>query len=211
MAGLLSFVLLAANLASAAADSSGQVESLAAAAVTGETALHCELGGKTYRLEPWGANSIRVRVGADPAHELPQQALLPQPPKPVSRVVTDAAACSVLSGNLRAAVSSATGKLSFVDSSTGETLLEEASHSVCSGGAACLTKMAGVLKEVAPPGSITFKSSSTQRIYGLGEHRTGKLDNHGLSLDFQDAGVYDHHHAGDIILPWYMSIDGPDG
>ena len=171
-------------------------------------AVHCQLddgggdGGVTYRIEPWGENSLRVRIGSDPSAELPQQALLPQPPKPVSRIVTDGV-CGVTSGNLKATVLN--GKIQFVEVSTGVLLLAETAHSVCSGGAACQAKMPGVAASVPPAGSITFASSPAERIFGLGEHRTGKLDNHGLSLDFMDAGVYDHHHAGDIILPVYFS------
>jgi alpha-glucosidase (family GH31 glycosyl hydrolase) len=168
-------------------------------------ALHCRLDGAaaTYRIEPWGENSLRVRVGADPAVELPQQALLPQPSKPASRVVTNGPDCSVTNGNLKASMVG--GKIHFIEASTGELLLAETSHSVCSGGTACHSKMPGVAASVPPAGSIAFASSTSERLYGLGEHRTGKLDNHGLSLDFMDAGVYDHHQAGDIIMPFYLS------
>jgi alpha-D-xyloside xylohydrolase len=174
----------------------------AAARTGGVTALHCEQDAATYRIEPWGANSIRVRVGADPIFELPQQALLPSPPKPIGRTVSEGAECAATSGNLKAELLG--GRLRFTDVSTGKLLLSENAHSVCA-GSACESKMAGVKASVAPTGSISFASSADERLFGLGEHRTGRLDNHGLSLDFMDAGVYDHHHAGDIILPWYLS------
>ena len=169
------------------------------------SAVHCahvrEGRGTTYRIEPWGANSVRVRVGDDPTIELPQQALLPQPLKPVARAATESS-CVVTNGNLKASVVG--GKLQFVESSTGKLLLTERAHTVCSGGA-CSSKMPGVAASVPPRGGITFLSSPGERLYGLGEHRTGRLNNHGLSLDFEDAGVYDHHHAGDIVLPFYLS------
>ena len=176
---------------------------LAAAAA----AEHCQLGDAVYRIEPWGDNSVRVRIGADPTFELPQQALLPRPSKPAApRAVADGSvtgSCAVTSGNIKAAVVG--GRLQILEASTGTVLLAEKAHSVCAGGAQCATKMAGVAASVAPAGSISFTSSPTERLYGLGEHRTGKLDNHGIFLDFMDAGVYDHHHAGDIVLPFYLS------
>jgi alpha-D-xyloside xylohydrolase len=185
----------------------------AAAAVVSATdpevtsgAVHCQLGGGsvTYRMEPWGANSIRVRVGADPTIELPQQPLLAQPPKPVAHTAKDSASCNMTNGNIK--VSLVGGKLHFVESSTGKLLLAETAHTVCSaGGAPCSKKTPGLAASIPPPGGITFASSPDERLYGLGEHRTGRLDNHGLSLDFEDAGVYDHHHAGDIVLPFYLS------
>ena len=151
----------------------------AAAGVDGmvDGALHCQLGagaGPTVRLEEWGANSMRVRIGADPTFELPQQALLPQPPKPVARVATDEASCVMVSGNLKAAVVG--GKLQFVDASTNQLLLAETARSVCGGGPHCAATMPGVAGSVPPAGGITFASSAQERLYGLGEHRTGRLD-----------------------------------
>ena len=156
-------------------------------------AVHCDLGGTAYRLEAWGDDSVRVRVGAAPAAEGKQQALLPQTPKP-ARTVTAAPMCSVTSGNLVAALKD--GKLVFTDAK-GSPLLQEIGREVCSGAACDAT--------LPPPASISFASSPDERLYGLGEHLTGSLDNHGQLFDFMDAGVYDHHHGSDIVLPFYLS------
>ena len=130
-----------------------------------DTALHCELGAATYRIEPWGANSVRVRVGADPTVELPQQALLPGSPKPIGRTVSAGAAeCSTTNGNLKTELVG--GKLQFTDVSTGKLLLSETAHSVCAGGSACESRMAGVKASVAPAGSISFASTADERLFG---------------------------------------------
>ena len=146
-------------------------------------ALHCTTTGGAYRIEPWGDNSIRVRMGTDPTLDPKQPALLPL--KPRETVHNSAGAeCAVSSGNLDARLVS--GKLVFTQVSSGATLLRELEHSVC---AQCSSDRTGWM---------TFASSKDERIYGLGEHRTGRLDNHGISLDFMDAGVYDHHQGSDV-------------
>jgi alpha-D-xyloside xylohydrolase len=87
------------------------------------------------------------------------------------------------------------GVLVFTSVATNTVLLKEIQHSFCT---TCGPLGTG-------NGSITFASQPDERIYGLGEHRTGKLDNHGIDLNFMDAGVYDHHQGSDIIMPFYLS------
>eukprot|EP01047_Picozoa_sp_COSAG01_P009333 COSAG01_NODE_381_length_17848_cov_10.220338_21_plen_483_part_00 len=184
----------------------------AARPIPAASPVHCRSGLSAaihYRIEAWGRNSLRVRIGADPTMELPQQALLPRW-NGSSSVATavESADCAVANGNIQARLGP-DGRLHVIESSTGALLLAERNHSVCAGGAQCAVRTPGVAARIPPPGSITFASSAGERIYGLGEHRTGRLDNHGLSLNFQDAGVYDHHHAGDIVLPFYVSHTPP--
>merc|ERR1712166_96557 len=140
--------------------------------------------GLHVRFDAWGTNSIRVRIGANPSHENLQQALLPQSQSPTS-IVQDS--CVTTSGNLRAE-QAAGGAVRLVRVSDGALLVSELSRFSGNGSR-----------------SIVFASTEDERLFGLGEHRTGKLNNKGIQLDFMDAGVYDHHQGSDIVLPFYLS------
>jgi len=78
----------------------------AAAEPQPQQAVQCKLPGEEHtplRIEAWGPNSVRVRIGADPSIEQKQQALLPRPPKLGAdvRVATSAASCHLVSGNIK--------------------------------------------------------------------------------------------------------------
>ena len=168
--------------------------SVAPSAVAAPHAAHCARGDATFRLEPWGVNSIRVRFGTDPTVEMKQQALLPQTAGKVATSASPPVCDPVTSGDLRAEIDPGSGKLVFTRVASGERVLEELELSACAAGSC--------------EGWATFKSTGSERLYGLGEHRTGRLDNHGISIDFMDAGVYDHHQGSDIVLPFYLSNRG---
>ena len=117
-------------------------------------AVQCNLNSQ-YRLEAWGDNSIRVRIGPDSSLEKKQQALLPMPAKSTTTVTTSSA-CTVTSGNLK--VELREGKLAFTSVSDGKLLVEEFGHEMCP---TCGPFNKG-------NGSMSFISSDEERTHGLG-------------------------------------------
>jgi hypothetical protein len=43
--------------------------------------------------------------------------------------------------------------------------------------------------------SMSFHAPSSERVFGLGQHRTGRLDNRGQLFNFTESGVYDIHQV----------------
>ena len=47
-----------------------------------------------------------------------------------------------------------------------------------------------------------------EEIYGLGEHRTGRVNQMPFFKDFAESQVYGKSHGADAMIPWYMSSMG---
>ena len=43
--------------------------------------------------------------------------------------------------------------------------------------------------------SMSFHAPRSERVFGLGQHRTGRLDSRGQLLNFTESGVYDIHQV----------------
>ena len=137
--------------------------------------------GQDVKIEQWGENAVRVRVvpsGGEFRDDL-VSALLPREGSAECAAVSlaDAAPQTVTAGNLRASVG-ADGKLSFTRVSDGTLLLAEKSPRWL-GAAVSTPPVAGGWLGL----NMTFTSSPGERYYGLGQHKTGQLDNAGLSFD----------------------------
>ena len=105
-----------------------------------------------------------------------------------------AAPQSVTSGNIKASVG-ADGLLTFSRISDSKVLLAEKT-----------LRWLGPAESVPPlPGflgfNITFKPSPGERFYGLGQHKTGQLDNAGLSFDLSPRNT-------EILIPVVHSSEG---
>lgn len=55
---------------------------------------------------------------------------------------------------------------------------------------------------------IQFEANAKEQVYGLGEHRTGKLQNKPIWLEFQRSQVYTYSHGADVTIPFYTSSLG---
>jgi alpha-D-xyloside xylohydrolase len=55
---------------------------------------------------------------------------------------------------------------------------------------------------------IRFAANQGERFYGLGEHRTGKLQNKPIFINFQHSQIYTYSGGGDISIPFYTSSLG---
>lgn len=155
------------------------------------------LSAPVVQLDVWGADSVRVRI-APPGGAIvdpPFGALLV--PHPAQSAHPESSPLSVSSGNLVVTADPNTG---FINASR------------VNDGALLFTTAAIAFGAPAPgsrPGSVSASivllpsaSTGTNKIYGLGEHRTGTLDMTGYAKLLDQ--YYGESHGADIMLPFYM-------
>ena len=53
--------------------------------------------------------------------------------------------------------------------------------------------------------SLSLQLPGSNRLYGMGEHRTGVLDASGFSARLEDSQYYDKSRGADILLPYYAA------
>ena len=149
-------------------------------------------------LTPWGANSLRVQVMApgNPVSDPPIMALLEQDPPsaPIS-------ATSATNGNLRVDVDPATGLLTATRVSDSAVLLQQTALTFAA--PTVPNTRAGSASLLA-----TFAGHAGEKVYGLGEHRTGTVDQMPFQKRFADSEDYGKSHGGDVSIPFYSSSLG---
>ena len=143
-----------------------------------DQALVWNLGHQTVRIEPWGSDSLRVRASenAEILDDLPQ-ALLP-PRSTTVNIKTDAERGLIHNGAIAAEVMLDKNTIRFFNPSNGfEYLAEDTRHHWPP--ARNFRHAGGDHFEV----EVRFKAYEDERIYGLGHHQHGYLDQKGCVID----------------------------
>ncbi len=154
------------------------------------------------KIDAYGANSVRVRVApaGGAITEPPLQALAGAPPPPRTPATGDGV-LTLTNGNLRVQLDPATALLTATRLSDGAVLLRQ-------------TALAFGAPDVpgTRPGSVratvTFAGTPGEKVYGLGEHRTGRLQQLPYAKRFADSQDYQQSHGSDVSIPWYASSLG---
>ena len=165
----------------------------AACAVHGCLVVHDPAAQQSLRIEAHGTNALRVRaVPAGAAFRDDLVSAFVAAPSPAPSCVTmslgggGAVGFNFTSGNLRAEVGAADGLLSFWRVSDGAQLLAEQSVRAL---------RPAVTRPPLPSFyslQLAFEPTEGERIYGLGQHKTGQLDNKGvgsLGLDPRNTEI----------------------
>lgn len=161
------------------------------------TSLFWEGKHEIVRIEPWGRDSLRVRSTLDATiHEASVSALLPPEPAQ-ARITIDEHGAALVNGALTALVSPG-GRIRFVNSGDGRELLAEIEqrHS---------TRIPARLF-AGQPGSLyhleaTFQAYEDERLYGLGQHQHGRLDQKGSVIDLIQRNT-------EVSIPFLFSSRG---
>ncbi|MGQ9682489.1 MAG: glycoside hydrolase family 31 protein [Anaerolineae bacterium] len=154
---------------------------------------------ETLRIEPWGTDGLRVRARVHGEILDEPHALLPldTPPGEIS-LAEDGAA--VRNGRIEARVSGA-GRVCFHHTSTGEPLLEEvwwkADQPPLWPLARSFHAVGGDLFRVEQ----RFQAYAGERLYGLGQHRHGYLDQKGCVVDLYPRNA-------EVPIPFLLSSRG---
>jgi alpha-D-xyloside xylohydrolase len=154
------------------------------------------------QLDAFGDDSIRVRV-APPGGaitEPPLQALMEAPP-PLRTAVAGDGLLQLSNGNLRVVLDPATALLTATRASDGAVLLRQTALTF-SAPAVAVSRLGSVAATVA------FAGTPGEKVYGLGEHRTGTVQQLPYSKVFAESQDYSKSHGGDVSIPWYVSSLG---
>jgi alpha-D-xyloside xylohydrolase len=158
-------------------------------------ALEWRGGHETVRVEPWGCNSLRVRgtVWQDIRDDLPS-ALLP-PASAQADVEMSAGLARLTNGSIRAEISDA-GRLLFLRALDDRELLAEVVPHF-SAPAARRYSPAGGLHHF----EVLFQAIKDERLYGLGQHQHGLLNQKGAVVDLVQRNT-------EVSIPFLVSSLG---
>ena len=170
-------------------------------------ALLWEMNHETLRIEPWGCDSLRVRgtMGSDIREDLPG-ALLPAAPRPAEieigperAIIRNGAIAAEIHwpGRRRATEYMATARIRFFNPATGHEYLAEESPQF---------RWPPVRHYRGLPGGHYhlenwFRAYEGERIYGLGQHQHGLLDQKGCVINLIQLNT-------EVSIPFLLSSRG---
>jgi alpha-D-xyloside xylohydrolase len=161
-------------------------------------ALVWQMGHERLRIEPWGHDSLRLRAtpGAEIRDDLPG-ALLPGQPDP-NRTDIDIGQddAAIHNGALTARVSPG-GQVRFLKGPSGQELLAEASPHFARTPARHYSALAGDTFRL----EARFQAYDGERLYGLGQHQHGRLDQKGCVIDLVQYNT-------EVTIPFLLSSRG---
>jgi alpha-D-xyloside xylohydrolase len=140
----------------------------------GQTGIEWRRGGEVRRVEAWGPDSVRVRAAPGTIRDDLPSALLPAPP----------AAATVQGGRL------VNGRLTVE-------VTEAGSLRFTADGRELLAEHAGG----DLPREQAFRAYEGERLYGLGQHLHGRLDQKGLTVELAQRNA-------EVSIPFLLSSRG---
>lgn len=161
-----------------------------------ENGLYWRLNGEILKLEAWGPEGARVR--ATNLRELPAipGALLDAPAAPEARVEILDGKGILTNGKLRVEIWQ-DGTLHFYDSRSGKCYLQEPEPIFNRPPARWYRPLGSDLSKL----EVVFRPNPGERIYGLGQHQHGLLDNKGSVIDLEQRNT-------EVSIPFYVSSLG---
>lgn len=141
-----------------------------------------------FQVDAWGNSSLRVRIGPK-IYDTPGALVVPNE----RGILIQTSEASWRNGNLEI-TQDKQGYLTFQRVSDQSVLFKEMN-----------LQITPLSKNNLIQAVMTFSSSADERIYGLGEKQTGKLNNKGLKFSFYDMINYDVSHGGQNGIPFYFS------
>jgi alpha-D-xyloside xylohydrolase len=153
---------------------------------------------QTLWVEPWGADTIRVRATVLPEMPLRDWSLRPANPTTANIVIADdAPSASLVNGGLTAVVNAKSGRVRFFKTGSAEPLVEEIFARTNYPASRTFKSVGGDLSHA----EASFTAFDDERIYGLGQRRHGLLDQKGCVLELT-------HRNSQISIPFLVSSRG---
>ena len=162
---------------------------------TYEWGIECNTGFERMRVEAWGSNSLRVRVGLGRVLEDLPGALLPTAAN-LATVTPSGAGFEVVNGQLTCKVSES-GAVSFTRTVDGEELLAESAIHFDWPGARRFEPVTTGFYRLEQ----RFAAHPDERFYGLGQHQSGRLNQKGLVVELAQRN-------GEVSIPLVVSNRG---
>ncbi|MEJ8306436.1 glycoside hydrolase family 31 protein [Saccharibacillus sacchari] len=166
---------------------------------TQDQALIWEYDHELLRIEPWGANALRIRASKDKLHD-DDWALLPAGTASANAdvaVAEDGRSAWIVNGKIRADVDKS-GRITFTNDK-GEVLMKETekTYQLKSGG-----------RDIVPiPGSrdysvtLRFEANPDEKLYGMGQYQQSLLNLKGCRLELT-------HRNSQTSVPFLLSSAG---
>lgn len=151
---------------------------------------------QTLWVEPWGADSIRVRATMNASMPEADWSLLPPTPAPAEIAPAADGGTRLVNGRITAEMDRH-GRIRFLRTATGEALLEDIPVIPNFPAPREFKARSGDLWH----SEVSFEAEDGERIHGLGQHRHGLLDQKGCVLELVQ-------HNAEINIPWYVSSRG---
>ncbi|WP_199431485.1 glycoside hydrolase family 31 protein [Qaidamihabitans albus] len=168
----------------------------------GGQALEVRVRHEVIRIEPWGEDSLRVRVGRhDVLDEVPGALLAAKPSEVDIEVATEHG--RITNGALTGVVelmptdTGVTSLLRFLRTETGEELLAEEQAHFWWPGARLFQSHGGGYARLEQ----RFRAYPGERLFGLGQHPHGRLDQKGMVIDLLQRN-------GEVSIPFLVSSRG---
>ncbi|GAA2617149.1 glycoside hydrolase family 31 protein [Dactylosporangium fulvum] len=155
-------------------------------------------GQQVTRIQPWGPDAVRVRSALGPLGDGRGPGALADEPAGGSaelHLTTDGGG-TLTNGAIRAVVDRR-GTITFVESATGRELLAEREQWLQSVPPRHLRPDPGGLCRI----TATFQARPDERLYGLGQHQHGLLDQKGCVVDLVQQNT-------EIAVPFLLSSRG---
>jgi alpha-D-xyloside xylohydrolase len=155
-------------------------------------------GSQLVRIEPWGRDALRVRaaLGAAIRDDLPGALLPPMPADTGTEIEIGEARATLRQGAIAAEIA-AGGLIRFLDAGTDDELLAEAPRWLLSPPARSFHRLGGDRVRA----EARFVAYEGERLYGLGQHPHGRLDQKGCTVDLVQRNT-------EIAIPFLLSSRG---
>jgi len=157
-------------------------------------AIVLQRAGETLRVEPWGRNSVRVRVSRGPVDDDGLGALAAIPPAGTGAVERDGARLVV--DDLAVDVDEV-GRLRFSRATDGEELLAEQPIRFLWPAARSFSANGNGYYRIEQQ----FRAYAGEQLFGLGQHQHGRLDQKGIVLDLEQSNA-------EVSIPFLVSSRG---
>jgi len=160
-------------------------------------------GQETLRIEPWGPDAIRVRGRVGPVlGELPGALLEGAPALSEAKVEVSGSTARIVNGRVTVELTTEVedhgqGMLRFTNTATGEELLAEQPIHFWWPGPRLFTPVGNGYYRLEQ----MFRAYDGERLYGLGQHGHGLLDQKGTVLDLAQRN-------GEVTIPFMLSNRG---
>lgn len=166
-----------------------------------DAALECSAEQETLRVEPWGTDSVRVRSALGPVRDDLPGALLGAPRSTGPGIVIEDGSAQLVNGAITVTITEGGAfrqpVLRFTGTATGHELLAEEAPHFWWPGPRLFTPTGNGYHRLEQ----RFRAYNGERVYGLGQHGHGLLDQKGAVIDLVQRN-------GEVTIPFLVSSRG---
>jgi alpha-D-xyloside xylohydrolase len=163
---------------------------------TRDHSLIWQFQGETVRIQPWGPNAVRVRATLNPQFADVPGALLDEPAGARPELALEDKKAVLINGKIRVEVNTV-GRIRFFNHHTGAVLLEEPHKEFYNPPMRSYRSANSDLYRL----DVRFQAIPGERIYGLGQHQHGRLNQKGCVIELEQRNT-------EVCIPFMVSSNG---